>query len=326
MILTVTLNPAVDFTVFGTCFKPGTTNRGDDIPPDHGGKGINSARVARLLGAEVVTAGFLGGFTGEYIRKQLEAEGIVTAFQGLGDPTRITVSFVDTVSGEQTKIVPFGPTISGDDERGLLRLLRDTLQSRPISIVSMNGSIGRGMDAGVYGRLISVCAAQGVPVILDTSGEALAAAVRGQACVSADSRTVDGAGLFAIKPNLGEARALCGCSPDEGAAGVIEKLRLLLADLPCILLTLEAEGAVLLARDGCLRGRIAGVKAVSPICAGDAFVGGFLAAYDSGPEDIVRCFRWALAAGASTASVKGLLWAPPLFETLLPRVEIGDLP
>jgi len=60
------------------------------------------------------------------------------------------------------------------------------------------------------------------------------------------------------------------------------------------------------------------------VCAGDAFVGGFLAAYDRDAGDLLPCFRSAIAAGTATASVKGLLWSPPLFEELLARVEIRD--
>jgi 1-phosphofructokinase family hexose kinase len=328
MILTVTLNPAVDYTVFGRNFTVGTTNRGDDIPPDPGGKGINSARVARLLGCEVMTTGFVGGHTGAFLQERLRAEGIVTAFQPIASPTRITVAFIDRGNGDQTKVVPDGPMITSEDTRDFCRHLENLVAANRFSMVSMNGSVGRGMDPSIYRRLTSICAAHGIPVFLDTSGEALAA-VEGEPPGNAGAGVSvampkAAPGLFIIKPNLEEARDLCRVAAGEGLSAILEGLRTKLSVVPCIALTLGAEGAILLTRETCLQGRIPAVSAVNPVCAGDAFVGGFLAAYDRDARDLVHCFRSAIAAGTATASVKALLWAPPLFEELLTRVEIRD--
>ncbi len=312
MILTVTLNPAIDYVVFGTRFTVGVTNRGEDILPDPGGKGINSARVARRLGCEVMATGFLGGYTGTFVQESLAAEGIAADFQPVQSPTRITVAFIDTRTGDQTKIVPHGPAISPDNAQAFFRRLEGILDARRFSVVSMNGSVGRGMSPDVYRQLAVMCAARNIPVLLDSSGPSLAAAVR------------EPAGLFMIKPNLDEARELCGAPAGQGVPGVLAALRGMLSAVPCIALTLGADGAILLTRDKCLHGRIPAVVARNPVCAGDAFVGGFLAAYDRGPRDIVQCFRSALAAGSATASVEGLLWEPSLFTELLGRVEVRE--
>ena len=74
MVLTVTLNPAVDYTVYGERFLPYRTNRCEALFPDAGGKGNNTARIARLLGADVIATGFIGGFTGQFIIEQLAGD------------------------------------------------------------------------------------------------------------------------------------------------------------------------------------------------------------------------------------------------------------
>jgi 1-phosphofructokinase family hexose kinase len=313
MVLTVTLNPAVDYVVFGGGFAVGATNRGEDIAPDPGGKGNNAARIARALGAEVDATGIVGGFTGRFITESLEAEGLGSKFYRAPSPTRITASFIDVASLEQTKIVPFGPAARPEEITGFRSHLSRLLDARKYSMVSMNGSLARGMEAEEYSLLIGLCSERGVPVVLDTSGRAL------EAAVAPASR---GSGPFMIKPNIDEARALLGAGKSVGAEALAELLRPLLETIPCIALTLAEEGAMLLTREGCLRGSIPGVAAVNPVCAGDAFVGGFLARWDSDPGNFEACFRYALAAGSATASVEGLMWERSLFDGLLERVRI----
>ena len=316
MILTVSLNPAVDYVVFGDSFMVGETNRGEDIAPDPGGKGNNAARIAHALGAEVQATGMAGGFTGAFIEDSLRAEGIRPDFYRTSGATRITASFIDKESLRQTKIVPYGLTVSSTEIEGFCQHFDKLLRSGNHSMVSMNGSLARGMDAEGYLDLIKLCNERNLPVILDTSGPALAAVV------SQPGNTVR---PYMIKPNIQEARALCGVGDSVSVEEVVALLRPFLDSVPCIALTLGAEGAILLSKEESLRGFIPAVAAVNPICAGDAFIGGFLAAWDQRPGDVKNCFRWALAAGSATASVKGLMWERKLFDELLDRVEIRSL-
>lgn len=316
MILTITLNPAVDYVVFGEGFTVGTTNRGEDIPPDPGGKGNNAARIAHCLGAEVEATGVLGGFTGEFIRDSLDAEGVYPDFYQVPKPTRITASFVDRNDLAQTKIVPFGPPLSAHDIEGFRSHLAQLLKTRHYSIISMNGSMARGMDECEYERLIGICSKAGVPVLLDTSGAPLERVMAPPAC---------GAAPFMIKPNLEEARSMCKAEKSASIERLCELMKPLLAIVPCVALTLGAEGAILLTQKAILHGEIPGVRALNPVCAGDAFVGGFLACWDRKPGSIVDGFKWALAAGSATASVKGLMWERRLFDDLLERVVVRSL-
>ena len=316
MILTVTLNPAVDYVVFGDSFMVGETNRGEDIAPDPGGKGNNAARIAHALGTEVQATGLAGGFTGAFIEDSLRAEGIQPDFYRTLGATRITASFIDKGSLRQTKIVPQGLTVSSTEIEGFRLHFDQLLRSRNYSMVSMNGSLARGMNADEYLNLIKLCEEAKLPTILDTSGAALVAAV---------SQRGNKVRPYMIKPNIEEARALCGAGDSANVEEVVALLRPFLDSVPCIALTLGAEGAILLSKEESLRGFVSAVAAVNPVCAGDAFVGGFLAAWDQRPGDLKNCFRWALAAGSATASVKGLLWERKMFDELLNRVEIRSL-
>jgi 1-phosphofructokinase family hexose kinase len=304
MILTVTLNPAVDFTVFGEAFSIGVTNRGDCIDPDAGGKGNNAARIANLLGSRVAATGFLGGFTGDYIGKCLAKEGIEDVFFPISGLTRITVSFIAQGGREQTKIVPTGDSISPEDAKSFKMHFRNLMEGRRFSVVTLNGSLPRGLPPDYYADLIDICAAASTPVILDTSGEAL--------------RAARGHSLRLIKPNYDEARELLDCT---GGPQLLGGVREFARETGNVALTLGERGAILFTKGGAVAAKAAAVKGTNPIGAGDAFVGGFAAATDADlPEP--ECFRWAVAAATCTASSPGLLWERSYFDSILRGVAL----
>jgi len=291
MILTVTLNPAVDFTVFGGPFSPHTTNRGDDIPPDPGGKGNNVARVAGFLGAEVTATGFLGGFTGDFIRESLAAEGVECAFFPVDGLTRITVAYLEEGTGRETKIVPAGPGIDGDALDGFAGLFDELLATKSPSLAVISGSLPRGAPADSYGRLIDLAHKKEIPVILDTSGTALDASLGFRPDV--------------IKPNRDEAAALTGETTDDD---IIEELRRLTETIPVIALSLGGDGAAFITREEIIRISPPEGTAVNPVGAGDAFVGALAYAFDKTGRWDRNAFALAVAAGSASARSRKLLW------------------
>lgn len=305
MILAVTLNPAIDFTVFGDSFKTGTTNRGQDVFPDAGGKGNNAARIARLLGSDVMVTGFLGGFTGDFITSELEREGIRTVFYRINDLTRITLAFIDKKNQSETKVVPFGPKIFTQQADAFCSHFEELLIKNDFSIVALCGSLANGLSDDYYSRLVSIANAHDIPVVLDTSGKALEKGIESSP--------------FMIKPNLDEAAELSGLNQvDE----IISFLRTLTPKIGTVSLTLGKDGAFFITRNHSTRARVTGVDAVNPVGAGDAFVGGFLAAYDKFGMDTHKLYSWSIAASACTAQSKGLLWPPDIFNEMLKSVDI----
>ncbi len=305
MILTVTLNPAVDFSVFGNDFTPHRTNRGRDAAPEPGGKGNNAARIARLLGCDVMATGFVGGFTGDFIESGLRREGIHTGFLAAGGMTRITVSFIEQGAAGETKIVPDGPEISPQEETGFLDHFELLIKTNGFSIIALCGSLPRGVGDDYYGKLIDIAKHHDVPVILDTAGSALASGI---------AHTP-----FLIKPNLEEAYQLCG-QCDE--AELFSKLKVFSGKTGMTALTMGERGAVFISHEGAFRVFSNKAAHVSSIGAGDAFIGGFAAAYERFGIESDEVFKWAVAAGTSTAGSKGLMWPGTRFDDALRDIVV----
>ncbi len=305
MILAVTLNPAIDFTVFGSNFKTGTTNRGQDVFPDAGGKGNNAARIAKLLGTGVMVTGFLGGFTGDFITSELEREGIRTAFYRINELTRITLAYVDSITSSETKVVPFGPKISAQQADAFCRHFEELLIENDFSIVALCGSLANGLDDDYYSRLIVIAGNHDVPVVLDTSGQALKKGI--------DSSP------FMIKPNMEEASELAGLSSISEITAFMQELA---SKVGTVALTLGKEGAAFITTEHVTKVSVSGIKSINPVGAGDAFIGGFLAAYDKFGADREKLYSWAASASACTAQSEGLLWPPEMFTETLEKVCI----
>mgnify|MGYP000870770912 FL=1 len=307
MILTVTLNPAVDYTVFGGAFTPYATNRGRDIAPEAGGKGNNAARVCRLLGFEVIATGIVGGHTGDFIRSAIESEGVVARFLEVPHPTRITMAYIETESGRDTKIVPSGAELDDTIGASFLSHYEALLRANKCDIVLLCGSLPPGLPDDYYGTLIDTAAAHGARVILDTSGAPLTRAI--------------GHDPFIITPNLHEACELAG---SDDRKTVIDFLCRASRRMGMAALTLGSEGAVYCVNGTARTVPAPRVKTVNPVGAGDAFAAGLACACAKFGLDPAMMARWSLAAGACTAQSRGLTWDPALFDSML--AAVGDIP
>lgn len=304
MILTVTLNAAVDFTVFGEPFRVHATNRGNDQPPDPGGKGNNVARVARFLGADVAATGLLGGFTGDFIRERLAEEGVECVFFPVDGLTRITVAYLEEGTGQDTKIVPSGPRIDENilDAFGLF--FQELLTTRRPSVVVLSGSLPGGAPEDYYGRLIDTAHMENIPVILDTSGAALFASLKYRPEV--------------IKPNRDEAAALTGKTTDADIFGELQKLTDM---VPVVALSLGGDGAVFIIREQTITVTPPPGPAVNPVGAGDAFVAGLAASFDESDRWDRTAFARAVAVGTACARSRELLWHDDRIEDIMAEIE-----
>ncbi len=312
MILFVTLNPAIDFTVHGSTFKAHQTNRGRDAAPDPGGKGNNAARIARLLGAKTTATGFLGGFTGEFIASELEREGVRARFHPIEGLTRITVAYVEEGGRSETKIVPQGPVISALEREGFLRRFEKLLKAGKPSAVALCGSLPAGLPSDFYAALTGISKKHGVPAILDSSGQALAQGMAGNP--------------FMIKPNRDEAAELVG-SQDENA--IFAAMREFATRIGVVALSLGSRGAAFFTSARAVRVSLAeeGAQAgtINAVGAGDAFVGGFCASLELHKFDEAKAFAWAVAAGYCTAHSAGMLWPADAFTRALGRITIEEI-
>ena len=119
MILTVTLNAAIDRTVAVPNFRLGHRHRAVESRTVAGGKGINVARALNRLGRPVIATGFAGGPTGLRVLEQLREEAVLTDFTRIAGETRINMAVIDPTSGEQTEINERGPAVSPEEVKKL---------------------------------------------------------------------------------------------------------------------------------------------------------------------------------------------------------------
>jgi tagatose 6-phosphate kinase len=172
VILTVTLNTALDITYRVRALRPHSSHRVTDVTERPGGKGLNVARVLAALGHEVTVTGFTGGATGRTVREQLTATpALVDALVPVAGPTRRTIAVVDTTSGDTTQLNEPGPTVTPAEWSAFQDVYEDLLSS--MSAVALCGSLPPGGPVGAYAVLVRLARAVGVPVLLDTSGEPL---------------------------------------------------------------------------------------------------------------------------------------------------------
>lgn len=172
MILTVTLNTALDITYRVRSLRPHTSHRVSQVLERPGGKGVNVARVLAALGHEVTATGFAGGATGLVLRERLaQTSGVTDALVPVAGATRRTVAVVDERTGDTTQLNEPGPQIT-PAEWGAFQDRYAELLGRA-SAVALSGSLPPGVPVGAYAGLIRAARAQGVPVLLDAGGEPL---------------------------------------------------------------------------------------------------------------------------------------------------------
>ena len=309
MIITVTLNAAIDKSLSVPNFRLGRRHRTVEQTTMAGGKGVNVARALKALGQPVISTGLQGGPTGTRIVEQLTQDGILNDFVRIGEESRTNTAVLDPTSGEQTEINERGPAVTAKE----LELFRDKLVylAQGAEIVVLAGSLPRGMEPDTYATLIRDLRGVEVDVIVDTDGEPLRHAVKAEPSV--------------ISPNVLEGEELVGheFNDEQDMLSAVREMA-----------TMGPKQALMTTPDGCigsesvdhavalLRARIEPREPVATVGSGDAFLAGFVAARYTGsrPEE---CLRFGVACGAeSTQRLGAGLIDPREVERLLPEVEV----
>ncbi|MYS50976.1 hexose kinase, partial [Streptomyces sp. SID6013] len=172
MILTVTLNTALDITYRVPGLRPHASHRVTEVTERPGGKGLNVARVLAALGHEVTVTGFAGGTTGGVVRAGLTGvPGVTDALVQVAGATRRTVAVVDERTGDTTQLNEPGPAVAPAEWNAFQAAYEDLLTGA--AAVALCGSLPPGVPVGAYAGLVRAARAAGVPVLLDTSGEPL---------------------------------------------------------------------------------------------------------------------------------------------------------
>ncbi|MFF1703855.1 1-phosphofructokinase family hexose kinase [Streptomyces sp. NPDC058252] len=280
MILTVTLNTALDITYRVRSLRPHSSHRVTEVTERPGGKGLNVGRVLAALGHEVTVTGFTGGATGRAVQDQLtDTAGTVDALIPVTGSTRRTIAVVDATTGDTTQLNEPGPEITPAEWAAFQEAYEHLLRSA--SAVALCGSLPPGVPVGAYAHLIRAARASAVPVLLDTSGEPLRRGIAARPDI--------------VKPNTDELAELTG-SHDPSQATRDARRR----GAHTVVASLGAEGLLAVNADGRWRATPPRRVPGNPTGAGDSAVAGLLSGL---VEHLPWPDRLARAVALSTATV-----------------------
>ena len=309
MILTVTLNAAIDKRYVVEGFRTGEVNRVKECTYVPGGKGLNVSKPASIYGAEVVATGFAGGHAGAYIEDALKPFGIRSAFYHVDAESRSCINIWDEVNQVQTEFLEPGFTLTEEDFAGFEAKFRQLVQEA--KVVAMSGSVPKGLDGTAYQRLVKIVKDAGIPVILDTSGKLLEMGIEAIPTM--------------IKPNIDEIRMLTGKRCDD-ISEIIEAARAIHErGVKIVAVSLGADGSLAVGDDGIFRARVPKIDAVNTVGCGDSMIAGFALGLSKGlPLEETLRLASAISAAAAMREETGYFVMEDM-EKLLPQIEITRL-
>lgn len=283
MIVTITLNPAVDINYRLDSFVLDDVNRVSDVLKTAGGKGLNVAKVINQLEETVGASGFLGGSLGEFIRKEIKRQNIHDRFVEISGETRNCIAILH--DGKQTEILEQGPTISKAEQEKFLTNYQSLLKE--VDIITLSGSLPAGLTSEFYERLIAHGTEAGKKVFLDTGGDLLQEILKNEK-------------PFLIKPNESEFAQLIG-QGEVTKEDVIEALKdPLFHGIEWVVVTFGKDGAIVKHQDEVYDVNIPTVEAINPVGSGDSVIAGFSVAVHRG-YDVEQTIRFGLTMGILNA-------------------------
>ncbi len=287
MIYTVTLNPSLDYFLSVEHFAIGKTNRSNEEVYRPGGKGINVSWVLHNLGLESTALGFLAGFTGQEIKRQMETTGIATDFIELpGGMSRLNVKLKQM---DATEINASGPILSEKNLEELRKKLSALTQG---DILILSGSLPGSVTTDIYKDLMEEVDGKGIPVIVDAIGDALLKTLPLHP--------------FLMKPNHQELSELFDVELSTREQVIPYAGKLQEWGAQNVLVSLGGAGAVLLDQNGVVyESEVPRGKLINAVGAGDSMVAGFLAGYLE-KQDFAHAFLMGMAAGSASAFSEGL--------------------
>ncbi|MDO8587342.1 MAG: 1-phosphofructokinase [Armatimonadota bacterium] len=288
MIATVTLNPALDKTVYVDKLLPHDANRIIKIESDAGGKGINASRVLKELGSETVALGLIGGPTGSFIEHVLQNEGVRTDFVRIIRHTRTNIAVQNADGSPPTMLNEPGPQCTADALRKLKAKVRET--ARKSYAVIFGGSVVPGAPKDIYHDLIHIAHAEGALSVLDADGAPLV-----EGCAAAP---------FMIKPNIDEAGRLVGAKLQSEAEIVNAARALCDRGVRLVVVSMGKYGAIAAMDGECRRATPPRVEVISTIGSGDSMVAGIMHILCK-KGSLEQALKLGCAAGAATAMTNG---------------------
>ncbi|WP_022940422.1 1-phosphofructokinase [Psychromonas hadalis] len=288
MIYTLTLNPAVDLELKIEQFQFDSVSRALGSRMDCGGKGFNVSRMLRNLNVDSTAMGFVGGYSGQRLKATLTKQGINTQFTEISGETRTNISIVAQGEARHIKVNEAGPEVSKAELASLMKSVKQNLKAGDWWV--LGGSLPPGVDNRIYADLIALIEAAGAFAILDSSGEALRLGCLAKPALA--------------KPNLEEAQQLLALTDRQLDDASVWCAALLNSGPKNLVVSLGAEGALLVTEQDFSKVETPIIKEANPIGAGDSMVAGIVWRLSLG-ESLQQALPYGLACGAATASRSG---------------------
>jgi len=307
MLYTVTLNPALDRTLYVESLNPGQSTRIRREARYSGGKGIDVSRALLEMGTPNIALGFVGGFGGKEFEGRLLLDGVACSFTRIAGETRTNIIIQDESNGAETALLARGPEVQPSELMDFIT----TIEKLPdMEFLIVSGSLPLGLTPEVYRRVIDIGNNKGARTVLDTAGEALRQGLNARPTL--------------IKPNRLELAELAGRELADVRA-IAEYCRSLSDRVEIILVSLGADGMVMTTARGVVHARPPAVKVKGTVGAGDCAVAGFVhgLARRETPTDALR--RSVAAGTAATLNPGTGLCRCSDIDAIMPQVTIEEI-
>lgn len=285
MIGTVTLNPAIDVILEVSNLKINHYNKVLVAHTTSGGKGINVSKAVRGCGKETIAIGFLGGGRGRMIEEELRGLGITTNFWHIEEKTRSNTIISDKETGQHTLLSETGPKITEYDLEMLKSIFYRVMSQ--CTVVTLSGSLPRGVPVNIYGDLISIAKEREVKTILNTSGEQFIKGLEKKP--------------FLAKPDLRESNRVFGIEIDNEKDAIKAAKEVVQRGAEIGVVSLQNEKDIIATQDEIWFAESTYHKIVNIIGAGDALVAGFAVALSEEGKNLKEAIEFSMACALASA-------------------------
>ena len=305
MILAINMNPAIDKVYAVDDYQIDKVFRPSAMTATAGGKGLNVARVAHLLGEKVAVTGMIGGSTGRLIEEKAVEQGLDNRFVSIQGESRICINVMDEKNNTSTEILEPGPTVTFEEEEAFLARYIELLDE--CSVVTASGSLPEGLPSNFYATLIRLANQKGKKFILDTSGISFIEGVKEKP--------------YMIKPNLDELTMLLHHRPEniDDYIDAVKSFREQGIEMPVV--SLGKSGSIAALEDGIYHFTTPNIKVLNAVGSGDSLVAGCATGLYRGlkPMDIIKL---GMACGTANTQFFKTGWITvELVNEFLPLIE-----
>ena len=292
-MLCLAANPSIDKVAEVESIEMGAIHRLPSIVALPGGKGLNVARAAALLGAEVTAVVLAAGHAGRWVVEEMAAEGVTVRAAWAAGETRSCLSVHDRSTGRLTEFYEPGGPISTAEWHVFARCVREQLEAG-LEVMTISGSLPPGAPVNGYQELCAAAAEAGIRVLLDSHGDHLVAALEARP--------------YLVKINAEEAAALVEGDveggEDEDRSVIRAAARLQRSTVGGAVVTRGSAGSIVAIDNACWRVLPAPLDGAYPVGSGDAFLAGLAIGLERG-EDLVAAARRGAAAATANAMQPG---------------------